>query len=912
MNIGDLFVRVLGDTSQVERDVAGLGTSPKIAAGGRKAGDMFANGVRQASNLIGPAIGAAFAGGISSAAKFQDQLQTIRTVAMDLTDQELAGIGDELLTLSAKTGKPIEDLTAGFYDLVSAGIDASDGVKILAESSNLAIGGLGSTAQAVDLVTSVLNAYGLEADQASRVTDVFAKAVADGKVTTAQLGESIATIAPIAAQAGISIEEVSSGFAVLTAQGVPAAEAATKMRSAIVALISPNEALNRIQARTGINFAKLAREKGLAVALEKLREVTGAAGSTFNDFSSELAATKGTVDDARTIVEKFQRTLGLTDAQAAEFVAAVGKDGMGQALSDLARKLGAGDAAFADSLGRVEAYGFALATTGDNAAAFGDQIEETLATTGLASEQAAIKMDSPVEAGKRLAAELNTLSIRAFGPFANSLGPLVIALDQFGGAMRAIVAPSRLVGGAIGFIVQRLVASTAVQGALRVAGAAGGAAYRLAFTTAAYLGGFIGSLAETLSGTGPIRSIKSAAAKLGGAWKVAFITAAAVLWYEVVLISEAQKAEIANQGQEIGAALAEQIAHGTTEQLQQSRGAFIAGLDQLETYPMLFGVTKAAEDELKRNLAAVEAELMRRGGSIRDRWYDDVSDLGGTLADGVEDGIGPTGKAADDLGDALEDPLSDAASDSEKAISDAVDGILKKLKDARTELSNAASNAAHAIYDPIIAQANLAATEREIAEQQQVASSKDSSAEQIQDAKDRLVELQIAKIGYLAELAGYGDQAAADTLETQIKVLESVKGLTTEQKLYLAELRRQLRLTREEADKLTHSLGHEVKPYVPPRGAPVASASGGYLDPGVYRFGERGSEVVTVAEGYHGLAIPEGVMAGGMASQTFQTTLIMPGPSTRDPFAIFDRASQLQRFGVLNPEVKAVEGVIRG
>src|SRR6185369_1153971 len=170
--------------------------------------------------------------------------------------------------------KSTDDLTGGFYDLVSAGVSAQDAINVLRDSAKFATGALGTTGEAVDLVTSAMNAYGLKASDATRITDIFAKAVADGKVTAAELGSSIANIAPIAASAGISLEEVSAGYALLTAKGVPAAQAATEMRAAISALLTPNKQLNDIQKQTGINFAKLADQKGLAVALEEIRKAT--------------------------------------------------------------------------------------------------------------------------------------------------------------------------------------------------------------------------------------------------------------------------------------------------------------------------------------------------------------------------------------------------------------------------------------------------------------------------------------------------------------------------------------------------------------------------------------------------------------------------------------------------------------
>lgn len=252
----------------------------KVSALGRAQG-MYAQMAQRAhmtsgqlTNVLGGVMGAAFVGVTNSAMRFQDQLATINTVAM--TDAHtLAGWGEQIQALARETGKSTDDLTAGMYDLVSAGIPADQAINVLRDSAILATGALGSTGETVDLLTTALNSYGLAASESTRVSDLFAKAVADGKVTAAELGQSLAQIAPIAAAAGIKLEEVAAGYAMLTKNGVPAAQAATQMRSAISSLLTPNEELARIQKEVNINFAELARSDGLAAAMDMLRQAAG-------------------------------------------------------------------------------------------------------------------------------------------------------------------------------------------------------------------------------------------------------------------------------------------------------------------------------------------------------------------------------------------------------------------------------------------------------------------------------------------------------------------------------------------------------------------------------------------------------------------------------------------------------------
>lgn len=484
LTVADAAIALHADFKTFEREFAqgAAKADPLSQAAGRTAGQRFQSAfnpqaITRTFTAVGAVGGSLFAGAIGGAANFEDQLRTINTVAK-LPEEALQGIGREIVALSGETGKTTDDLTAGFYDLVSAGVPAEKAIAVLRDSAKFASGALGTTAESVDLVTSAMNAYGLGADSSTRITDIFAKAVADGKITAAELGASIANIAPIAASAGVSLEEVSAGYALLTAKGVPAAQAATQMRASISALLTPNETLNRIQAETGQNFADIAREKGLAVALEELRTITAETGGEFDNFSQALFEASQdagkNAGDIHDIIGEFRNNLGLTEDEAAKFEAAVGSKGMGEALAELGKKLGASDAGFAGALGSVEAYQFALATTGSNAEAMATQITESADAAGLAQEQYDEKSKSSVEQGKRMAATIKGLALQIGGPFVEGLGPAVIALNQMGGGLSGIFAASRLVGSGLGALAGRLIPGLLIQLGLMAPAAAAG------------------------------------------------------------------------------------------------------------------------------------------------------------------------------------------------------------------------------------------------------------------------------------------------------------------------------------------------------------------------------------------------------------------------------------------------------
>lgn len=250
-----------------------------LAQGARS---IVSNGVRIGAVLTGVGVVA-----YKMAADFEEQLRTINTVAR-VSDQQLGAIGESLKEMASETGTALGDLTGAYYDLVSAGVKAADAQSILTQANTLAIGGLSTTGEAVDLLTTAINSYGLKAKDAKRITDGFAQAIADGKVTAAELAGSFADVAPFAADLGIEIEELQAGYALLTAKGVKAAQAGTYMKSAISALINPTADLQKLQAKLNVDFADLARDRGLVYAYNELQKAADRAGIPLQKLTGRI------------------------------------------------------------------------------------------------------------------------------------------------------------------------------------------------------------------------------------------------------------------------------------------------------------------------------------------------------------------------------------------------------------------------------------------------------------------------------------------------------------------------------------------------------------------------------------------------------------------------------------------------
>jgi TP901 family phage tail tape measure protein len=225
---------------------------------------------------------------------FEAQLNTINTIAF----KDAAGlrqIGDGIRKIAKDTGLSLSDLTASYYDLLSAGVKTRDAQEVLNDAVKLGIGGLATTAEAVDLLTTAYNAYGLDAKGAAVATDQFAQAVADGKVKASEIAASFADVASVAKTYKVGIDQIAASYAFLTAQGVPASEVTTQMQRAIISLIAPSAALATAQKKLKINFEEEIAKKGLVPALAELREYADANHIPLIDLLGRIEAVKYTL-----------------------------------------------------------------------------------------------------------------------------------------------------------------------------------------------------------------------------------------------------------------------------------------------------------------------------------------------------------------------------------------------------------------------------------------------------------------------------------------------------------------------------------------------------------------------------------------------------------------------------------------
>ncbi|RLF41053.1 MAG: phage tail tape measure protein, partial [Thermoplasmata archaeon] len=226
--------------------------------------------------------------------KFYEFDKAITEVATMLDKTELKYIPElkkGITEISIAFGQSAIDTTRALYQALSAGISVTDSLRFMWEASKLAKAGLASLETTVDVLTTVMNAYGMSASQVSRVSDIMMATVVKGKLRLEDLANSLGYVVPIAAKAGISFEEVSAAMATLTKQGINAQIASRNLRQLISNLIAPSEESKDAMAELGIAYDELTvRARGLGGTLNMIMDATGGSISKMKELIPNIQA----------------------------------------------------------------------------------------------------------------------------------------------------------------------------------------------------------------------------------------------------------------------------------------------------------------------------------------------------------------------------------------------------------------------------------------------------------------------------------------------------------------------------------------------------------------------------------------------------------------------------------------------
>lgn len=256
-----------------------------------------------------------------AAAQFETSTAMVATIA-DTSQKSLSDISKEARTYSNETGEAASDMAEATYQAISASVNTADAASFAGTATKLAVGGFTSATTAVDVLTTAINAYGLAASDATQLSDYLITTQNLGKTSVDQLAQSVGKVIPLASAYNVQMDNLSSAYAVLTANGIATAETGTYLKSMLNELGDTGSDVSEVLLNsTGKTFAQL-MEQGYSLGdvMAMLGNAVDGDSTAFNALWSSTEAGIGALslfnagaDKYNSVLDSMRTSAGATE-----------------------------------------------------------------------------------------------------------------------------------------------------------------------------------------------------------------------------------------------------------------------------------------------------------------------------------------------------------------------------------------------------------------------------------------------------------------------------------------------------------------------------------------------------------------------------------------------------------------------
>lgn len=256
-----------------------------------------------------------------AAAQFETSTAMVATIA-DTSQKSLSSISKEVRGYSNETGEAASDMAEATYQAISASINTADAAAFAGTATKLAVGGFTSATTAVDVLTTAINAYGLAASDATQLSDYLITTQNLGKTSVDQLAQSVGKVIPLASAYNVQMDNLSSAYAVLTANGIATAESGTYLKSMLNELGDTGSGVSEVLLNsTGKTFAQL-MEQGYSLGdvMAMLGNAVDGDSTAFNALWNSTEAGIGALslfnagaDKYNSVLESMRTSAGATE-----------------------------------------------------------------------------------------------------------------------------------------------------------------------------------------------------------------------------------------------------------------------------------------------------------------------------------------------------------------------------------------------------------------------------------------------------------------------------------------------------------------------------------------------------------------------------------------------------------------------
>ncbi|WP_051650232.1 phage tail tape measure protein [Selenomonas sp. AB3002] len=226
------------------------------------------SGFATAGMVAAPVIGA-----VETAANFEAAMSKVQAITgiTDKADERMIALTNTARKLGETTQFSATQAAQAMSYLGMAGWDTNQIIGGMPGLLALAAAGGTDLARTADIISDDLTAFGLSADQAGHMADVFAVTVTKTNTNVEMLGETMKYAAPVAKAFGASMEETAALAGIMANSGIKASQAGTALRSGFLRLAGPPKAASKAMDELGISLSEAqAQQQEAAAALKDL------------------------------------------------------------------------------------------------------------------------------------------------------------------------------------------------------------------------------------------------------------------------------------------------------------------------------------------------------------------------------------------------------------------------------------------------------------------------------------------------------------------------------------------------------------------------------------------------------------------------------------------------------------------
>jgi hypothetical protein len=259
MAVSNLNVRVGADTRGLRADL-------KMAEMSFKQFNGTVAGMQSTLNAAfgGFAVFQGLSYAIKEIASLEYELDSVRALT-GATERQFQALSDNAKKLGAETRFTAQEIAKLQQEYGRLGFSTNEILKVTDSTTKLSIATGEDLAEAALIAGTTLRQYNLDASEMGRVNDVIAASLNKSALDLNTFAEAMKYVGPVAASAGVSLEETAAMISVLADSGIKGSQAGTSLRRILTDMAATGkpakEALREV-AMQGIDLTDAMDEVG--------------------------------------------------------------------------------------------------------------------------------------------------------------------------------------------------------------------------------------------------------------------------------------------------------------------------------------------------------------------------------------------------------------------------------------------------------------------------------------------------------------------------------------------------------------------------------------------------------------------------------------------------------------------------